>query len=271
MDLEREPRWSDLLRPGDVVVHLAARAHVMHDSGGDLDAVYRRVNTEPVRVLADGAAVAGVARIIFMSSAKVFGEGRPAPYTLRDPVAPADPYARSKAAAEEILRASVRDGGAPCTVLRPPFVYGPGGKGNFPRLVRLADLATRVPLPLGSVRNARSIVFVDNLVDAIHRCAIDPRAADRTFLPTDPRDVSTPELLEAIAGAQGRRARLIPFPPALLRAAAALVGRGPELARLTESLRLDGSALREQLGWQAPFTLDGALRITLGGTGRDDG
>jgi nucleoside-diphosphate-sugar epimerase len=262
-DLTATPSVSDLLQPGDTLVHLAARAHVMHDRSADPLVAYRAANVAPVQMLCESVIASGATRLIFLSSAKIYGEGRPTPYTLQDAAGPVDDYGRSKWEAEELLRRAATGGSFEWTILRPPFVYGPGGKGNFPRLVQLANIAARVPLPLGAVRNARSVIFVGNLVDAIQRCVVHPGARDRVFLPTDERDVSTPELLEAIARARGRHARLFRCPTALVRGAAALAGRRAEIDRLTESLQLDGSALRRELRWEPPYSLEESIRLSL--------
>jgi nucleoside-diphosphate-sugar epimerase len=269
-DLATTSSVSDLLRRGDTLVHLAARAHVMRDRTDDPTAAYCAANVAPMRMLCDSVVASGVARVIFLSSAKIYGEGRAGPYTLEDPPSPVDAYARSKWEAEELLRQAAAGGLFEWTVLRPPFVYGPGGKGNFPRLVQLASLATWVPLPLAAVRNARSVIFVGNLVDAIQRCVVHPGARDRVLLPTDERDVSTPELLQAIAEARGRHARLFSFPPRLLRAVAGLAGRHAEIDRLTESLQLDGSALRRGLEWEAPYSFKESIRLSLARATPDD-
>ena len=262
-DLERVDTLRDLLEGGDVIVHAAARAHVMHDADPDRDAAYRRSNVEPTRMLCRSAVESGARRVVFMSSAKVFGEGRERPYQRTEAPAPADAYARSKLEAEQVLREATETGGVEWTVLRPPFVYGPGGKGNFPRLVTLARLAAMLPLPLASISNRRSILFVGNLVDAIVRCALHEQAAGQVLLPTDAQDISTPELLHAVAKVRASRALLFPCPVRVLRAAAAIVGRSAEMERLTESLRLDSSHLREQWGWQPPFSLERALERSL--------
>lgn len=262
-DLERTASMMDIFRPGDVLVHLAARVHQMHDRSTDLDATYRQANVLPVRMLCRSAAEAGIGQFIFLSSAKVYGESRAATFTLADAPAPLDPYARSKHEAEDVISAAARGGAFTWTVLRPPFVYGAGGRGNFPRLVTLAKLASYVPLPLAGVRNQRSIIFVENLADAVFECARQPAAGNRFFLPTDEERVSTPRLLFAIAKHQGTRARLFALPTSVLRAAARLVGRAEELRRLTEDFTLDGSTIRNDLHWTPPFQLSEALRRSL--------
>ena len=262
-DLQRIDTLSDVLEEGDAIVHLAARAHILRDGDPLAEETYQRSNVAPTRMLCRSAVERGARRIVFMSSAKVFGEGRDRPYERSEAPAPGDAYARSKLEAEHVLREVAETGGVEWTILRPPFVYGAGGKGNFPRLVALARLATRLPLPLASIQNRRSIVYVLNLVDAIVRCGLDDRAAGQVLLPKDARDVSTPELLRSIAEVSSRRAMLFPCPPRALRAAAALIGRSPEMDRLTESLRLDARHLSEELGWDPPFSVHAALEQTM--------
>jgi nucleoside-diphosphate-sugar epimerase len=262
-DLAAVTSLADVLQPNDTVVHLAARAHRLVDDVSDPLDAYRRANVEPVRMLCRSAAEANVRRLIFVSSAKVFGEGRSAPYTLLDDPAPADAYAQSKWEAEQVVRSSATGGAFTWTILRPPFVYGPGGKGNFPRLVALARVAARVPLPLGGISNRRSTLFVGNLADAIHACACSDAARDKTYLPTDGTDVSTPELLRTIARVRRSRALLFPVPKSMLRATARLVGRSAEMNRLTESLRLDPRQLYDDLDWHPPFTLEQGLAISV--------
>jgi UDP-4-keto-D-QuiNAc 4-reductase len=262
-DLAAIPSLVDVLQTNDTVVHLAARAHRIVDDAADPLNAFREANVEPVRMLCRSAAEARIRRLIFISTAKVFGEGRPAPYTLRDQPAPADAYAQSKWEAEQVIRAAAKEAAFTWTILRPPFVYGPGGKGNFPRLVKLARVAARVPLPLSGISNQRSMLFVGNLADAIHACASTKVAANQTYLPTDGKDVSTPELLRAIGKVRGERSLLFSVPQWMLRAPARLLGRSAEINRLTESLRLDPARLREELDWRPPFTLEEGLAISV--------
>jgi UDP-glucose 4-epimerase len=237
----------------------------MHDSATDALAAYRAANVLPTRMLCRSAVDVGAARIVFVSSAKVFGEGRATPYSRLESPAPADPYAQSKVEAESVVREVAGGGNLDWTIVRPPFVYGPGGKGNFPRLVSLMRLSARVPLPLGSIENRRSMIFVLNLVDLIHHAAESPAARRQILLPTDGRDLSTPELLRLIAIAAGSRARLFGCPPWVLRLAAAMIGRSGEMKRLTETLRLDSSHLKDDLNWDPPFSLEAALALSVQG------
>ena len=265
-DLERTDSLRDVLRAGDVIVHLAARVHMMRDTHPGSQDAYRRANVESTRMICRSAVESGARRVLYLSSAKVFGEGSERPYARTDPPAPVDPYAHSKLEAERAVQEIAQGGGVEWTIFRPPFVYGGGGKGNFPRLITLARLSTRVPLPLASVANRRSILYVGNLVDALVRCGLHADAGGQILLPRDARDVSTPELLDAIARVGSRRARLFRCPPLLLRAAARLIGRAGEMDRLTESLRLDARHLEEELRWHPPFTLEGALERCVDAT-----
>jgi nucleoside-diphosphate-sugar epimerase len=253
--------WASALRGVDVVVHLAARVHMMRDDAADPLAEYRRVNTAGTERLARDAARAGVRRMVFVSSVKVHGEGGgPAPLRASDAPAPADPYGVSKAEAEEALHRVAAETGMEVVVLRPPLVYGPGVGANFLSLFRAVDRG--LPLPLGRVRNRRSLVFVGNLADAILRAADHPDAAGRTFLVSDGEPVSTPALIRAVARALGRRPRLLPVPVALLHAAGAATGRGPAVSRLTGSLEVDSAPIRDTLAWTPPATLDEGLAAT---------
>ncbi len=237
----------------DAVAHCAARVHVMHHEGADALARFRAVNVIGTRAVLTAAQGAGAKALAVLSTAKVLGEGTGG-RALRDsdPLAPEGAYARSKAEAEELV---AREAGAlPWCVVRPPLVYGPGVGGNFRRLLRLADLAATVPIPLGGVRNGRSLVYVDNLCDAILRVLTDQRAHRGRFLVSDGAPVSTADLLRRIGEARGRATRLVRVPPALLRTALRLVGRGAEAERLLESFTVDDSAIRTTLGWSPPVT-----------------
>lgn len=238
----------------DAVVHLAAKVHVMRPTPADA-AAFHAVNVTATRALAEAAAQAGAARFLFMSSIKVNGEGGPRPYTETDPPAPQDDYGRSKAEAEAALR---EVNGLDVTVLRPPVVYGPGVGANIAALLRLCD--SGLPLPFGAVRNARSLIAVDNLADAVAACLAHPAVAGKTYVVRDGEDLSTADLVRLIRRAQGRPARLVPVPPALLRAGLALLGRGAMADRLLDSLRIDDAVLRRDLGWTPPLSPEDAIR-----------
>lgn len=250
------------LPPVDVVVHCAARVHVMQEHDSDPLAAFRRVNVEGTLALARRAVEAGARRFVFLSSIKVNGEatapGRP--FTADDPPAPGDPYGLSKYEAEKALLQLGRETGLEIVIVRPVLVYGPGVKANFRRL--LGWLKRGIPLPLGALDNRRSLLALDNLVDLLALCIHHPAAANHVFLASDGEDLSTPELLRRLGAALGRPARLWSLPPAWLSVAGRLLGRSAEVERLCGSLQVDSRATRERLNWQPPVAVDAALAAT---------
>jgi nucleoside-diphosphate-sugar epimerase len=225
-------------------------------------AAFRRVNADGTEGLARAAARRGVRRVVLVSTVGVLGRStrEDAPFTESSPPAPRGAYAVSKREGEERLCAALAGTGTEWTVVRPPLVYGPGAPGNFGRLA--GWVMSGRPLPLASVRNRRSFVYVDNLCDALAFAAADPRAAGRCFLVSDGDVLSTPALVRRMAAALGRPARLFPVPPALLRAGLHLAGRGALAERLMDSLVVDDAALRA-LGWRPPVAPEEAMGRTL--------
>ncbi len=256
-DLSDSADWKPLLKGVDSIVHLAGRVH--RPSDPDMPAYFAE-NRDGTIKLARDAISSGVRRFIFLSTSKVLGEESGADALAENsPSRPGDAYAASKFSAEQSL-AELR-GSLEISILRPPLVYGPGVKANFLALMSAVDRG--LPLPLASIRNRRSLIGVDNLVSAIVACLDSPGAAGRTFHVTDGVPRSTPELVRAIASALGRPARLLPFPPALLEACGALIGRGDTVRRLTRSLELDDRAIRTGIGWRAPRTFETEIGETV--------
>lgn len=253
--------WTVALRDVDRIVHLAARVHVMNDNSSDPMAEFRRVNVEGTANLARQAAAAGVRRFVYLSSIKVNGEfkqkGRP--FTSDDAPAPEDPYGFSKHEAEQLLRQIATETGMEVVIIRPPLVYGPGVKANFESMMRW--LARGVPLPLAAVvRNRRSLVALDNLVDLIMTCLNHPAAANQTFLVSDGEDISTADLLKRMGAAMGRPARLFYLPPPLLKLGAIVLNKPGIYQRLCGSLQLDIAKTKHLLGWTPPVSVDEGLR-----------
>ncbi|HBU29985.1 MAG: NAD-dependent dehydratase [Thiobacillus sp. GWE1_62_9] len=253
--------WRPALAGCDAVVHLAARVHVMNETAQNTLTLYRTTNTDATLNLARQAAQAGVKRFVFVSTIKVNGEGRDDPYRETDAPTPEDAYAISKWEAEQGLQQIARETGLEVVVLRPPLVYGPGVKANFQRL--LDTVARGWPLPLGAIRNRRSLLYLGNFVDAIRLCVEHPAAAGQTFLIDDGQPVSTPELIRAVAHAMGRPARLLAVPVGVLEFAGALLGKRAAIARLTGSLWLDSSLIRMRLGWTPPYSMEAGLAATV--------
>ena len=261
-DLGPDTDWASGLAGVNVVIHTAARVHVMNDAAAESLSEYRRVNVQGTLKLAQQAAAAGARRFIFISSIMVNGEATPlgVPYRADDRPAPVDAYGISKREAEDALRQLASETGMEVVVIRPPLVYGPGVKANFLSMMRW--LRRGVPLPLGAIHNKRSLVALDNLVDLIVTCIGHPAAGNQTFLAGDGEDLSTTELLTRTGAALGKPARLFLVPPLVLTTAASLVGKGEYARRLCGSLQVDISKNRELLGWVPPISVDEGLRAT---------
>lgn len=251
--------WTLALAGVDVVVHSAARVHVMKEVAGDPLAAFRQVNVEATLNLARQAAACGVKRFIFISSIKVNGEGtKPGiAYRADDVPAPIDPYGVSKLEAEQGLMALTATTTMEVVIIRPVLVYGPGVKANFLSMMRW--LYRGVPLPFGAVHNRRSLVALDNLVDLIVTCVEHPAAANQVFLASDDEDVSTTQLLRKLAAALGKPGRLLPIPSRLMTCLAALLGKRALADRILGSLQVDISKNQQLLGWSPPVTLDQEL------------
>jgi nucleoside-diphosphate-sugar epimerase len=257
--------WSVALQGVSTVVHLAGRVHIMKDVAEDPLSEFRRVNVESTLSLASQAAAAGVKRFVFISSVKVNGEStRPgSAFTETDAPSPQDAYAQSKHEAEQGLRQIAAETGMEVVIIRPPLVYGPGVKANFAALVR--GVRRGWPLPLGALRNRRSLVGLGNLVDFIVTCTTHPQAANQTFLVSDGQDLSTADLVRALARAAGVPARLPSVPVWALRGAAALLGKGDAVQRLCGNLQVDITKAREVLGWVPPVSVEEGLRQAVAG------
>ncbi len=260
-DIHAGTDWSTALTGVTHIVHLAARVHVMHERSRDPLAEFRAVNTSGTVNLARLAVAAGVRRLVYVSTIKVNGErttGRP--FHADDGPQPEDAYAQSKLEAELVLNKVGRDSGMEVVIVRPPLVYGPGVRGNFLSMLRTVEHGW--PLPLASCDNRRSLVGLANLVSLLEKCVTHPAAAGQVFLVADGEDLSMPELLRRVAYALGKKARLMPFPPALLRLVATIAGRPGVYERLCGSLQVDVSKTRELLGWRPPSTVDEELART---------
>ncbi|MGR9014820.1 MAG: UDP-glucose 4-epimerase family protein [Gammaproteobacteria bacterium] len=261
-EIDGETDWTDALQDIKVVIHLAARVHLMNDNAADPMAEFRKVNVDGAWNLARQAADCGVRRFIFISSIKVNGEstleGRP--YTANDRPAPVDPYGISKLEAENALQQVADDTGMEVVIIRPPLVYGPGVKANFNRM--MLWLVQGVLLPLGAINNKRSFVALDNLVDLIITCIDHPAAANQIFLAGDGEDLSTTELLLSLGNALGKPARLFSVPFWALKMVGVLLGKGDMVQRLCSSLQIDISKARDLLGWQPPVSVADALKQT---------
>jgi nucleoside-diphosphate-sugar epimerase len=254
--------WSTALHNIDVVVHLAARVHVMNDLVADPLAEFRKVNVEGTLNLAMQATKAGVKRFIFISSVKVNGEHTEVgiPFTEAHAANPQDAYGQSKLEAELGLLLLAQQTGIEIVIIRPPLVYGPGVKANFSRVLRMVERG--IPMPLGAIYNQRSFVYVGNLVSLILQCLNHRGAANQVFLVSDGHDLSTTELLRACALALGVKSWLLPISQRLIERAAALLGKRAVAQRLCGNLQVDISKARILLDWKPVVSVADGLNAT---------
>lgn len=252
--------WSEPLADVNQVIHLAARVHIMHDTAADPLAEFRAINVDGTLNLARQAAAAGVKRFIFLSTIKVNGEISDSPYTESDSPMPQNAYATSKMEAELGLRDIASNLGMEVVILRSPLVYGPSVGANFLSLLRAVDLG--LPMPFGLIDNRRSLIYLGNLVDAVTACMTHPDAAGKTYLVSDGEDISTPELIRQLARALDCSPRLLPIPSGLMKLAGRLLSKKQEVDRLLGSLTIDSSAIRHDLDWIPPFSMQEGLLTT---------
>lgn len=260
-DLGANNDWSAALLGINVVVHSAAQAHFVND----LENAARQVNVDGTLNLAHQAVAAGVERFIFISSIKVNGSGLTlnSPYRADDSPNPGDPYGVSKMEAEMGLQQLAHGTNMDVVIIRPPLVYGYGVKANFQSMMRWLDIG--IPLPLGAIRNKRSLVALDNLVDLIMTCIDHPAAANQIFLVSDGDDLSTPDLLRRMAVAMEKPIYLIPVPVGVLELGALLLGQRESFSRLCRSLQIDISKTQKLLDWKPPISVDQGLQKTAKG------
>ncbi|WP_033396962.1 hybrid nucleoside-diphosphate sugar epimerase/sugar transferase [Desulfobacter curvatus] len=259
-DIGNENDWGETLSNVDIVIHTAARNHVMNEKVTDSLAEFRQVNVDGTFNLAKQAAFAGVKRFIFISSLKVNGETNPLKSSLTeaDPCNPKEPYAVSKYEAEQGLKKIAVETGLEIVIVRPPLIYGPGVKGNFLSMIQWVSKG--IPLPLGAVFNQRSFIAIDNFVDFITHCIDHPAAANQVFLVSDGQDLSTTELLRRVGQELNRSARLIPVPAGLLVFCLSLLGKQAVGQRLLGSLHIDISKAHDLLNWNPPICVDEGIK-----------
>ncbi|MFH0799360.1 MAG: NAD-dependent epimerase/dehydratase family protein [Pseudomonadota bacterium] len=262
-DIGSDTVWSDALKNVEVVVHLAARVHIMQEMSKNPLESFRSVNVLGSKKLAEEAARRGIRRFVYISSISIHGNstGERA-YVEGDEAQPHSPYAVSKWEGELALRNVAEKTGFELVIVRPPLVYGPGVGGNFLRLMKWADKG--FPLPLGRVHNLRSFIGIENLVELLVRCVEHPRAAGETFLVADGGDLSTPDLMRRVAKLLGRPARIVPFPVSFLRWGAKVFGQEDVLDRLCNCLQVDAGKAIRLLGWKPLMSLDEGLERTTG-------
>lgn len=263
LDLTRGGDLSLNLKNVDVIIHLAARVHKIKEPIHDRQNDYTIVNKDVTSQLATLSAINGVRRFIYISSIGVNGNHTliDKPFTEEDLPNPHDLYSISKYEAEKALVILREKTAMEIVILRPPSVYGPGGMENFTRLVRL--IHTRIPLPFRYVHNNRSFIYVENLVDAIILCAITKKTLNDTYLVSDDKDLSTPQLINQIAITLNISVHLFSFPLGIIRLALRVFSKEHVFDRFTSSLRIDTSKIRNELGWTPPYSVEEGLKRTF--------
>lgn len=260
-DLSEPTDYGNALQGLETIIHLAARVHIMQDTSSDALAEFRKINTSGTINLALQAAQSGVKRFIFISSIKVNGESTPidSPFQAEITGPPTDPYALSKYETEQGLLSLAKKTSMDVVIIRPPLVYGPGVKGNFPIMVDW--IRKGIPLPFGIINNQRSFVALQNLVNFISVCVTHKKAANEIFLISDGVDVSTTQVLHKIAETMHQNLLLLPIPVSWMCLAARIIAKQDVANRLFSSLTIDNSKARKLLGWHPVITMDEQLRI----------
>lgn len=260
--IDADSDYTQALKKIDIIIHCAARVHIMDDKSKNPIDEFRHVNTHGTLNLAAQAAQAGVKRFIFISTIKVNGEST----TGRTPFnelesAPEDPYGISKAEAEKKLLALGQKTGMEIVIIRPPLVYGEGVKANFASLMNLVNKG--FPLPFRAINNnKRSLVSVYNLVDLIKVCIKHPKAANKVFLVSDDHDLSTAEIVQLMAKVQSKSNLALPLPPALFSFAGSILGKKNVVDRLIGSLQVDINYTKNTLNWTPPYSVEDGFRLS---------
>lgn len=262
-DIGEAVDYSAALNNVDIVIHAAARAHIMVDKVHDPLSEYRRINVHGSLNLARQASKSGVKRFIFISSIKVLGEDTSSiePFSEESNPSPQDYYGQSKLEAEEVLKQFTEKHGMQLVIIRPPVIYGPGAKGNIYNLLKISSL--NLPLPFGMVNNKRSMIYVENLVDFVICCANNPAAANQTFLISDNYDLSLRSLLIFIRKSMNRSAMLIPVPVSVFKIFGTLFRKEDMIGRLIGDLQINPSKAMNVLGWQPPYTVEQGIKVMV--------
>ena len=262
-EIDGEVSWIDAFTSIGCVIHCAARAHIMNEEVLDPISEYRRVNVDGTLNLARQASESGVKRFIYISSIKVNGESTTGicPFSEEDEAKSRDPYGISKYEAEEGLKRIAFESSMEVVIIRPPLVYGAGVKANFLNLLKFSS--TKLPLPFGLVRNKRSMVYIENLVDFIVKCIDHPAAANQTFLVSDNDDLSLRSLLVMIRESMKIPVRLLPTPVFLFKLAGLILGKKDVVDRLVGDLQVNPNKAMTLLDWEPPYTAEQGIQATV--------
>lgn len=250
--LNSETNWEEALHGCSIIIHLAGRAHILNDTSEDPYYEFNSINTEGTINLAKQAAKNGVKRFIFVSSIGVNGpKSEEMAITAQTAINPHTPYAKSKVEAEIALQKISTESNMELVIIRPPAIYGKGAPGNFGLIEKFVKKG--LPLPLGSIKNRRSLVYLHNLTSFIAVCVENKQAAEKVFVIDDNEDLSTPEIVLLIASLSKRKARIINFPNFFLSFILKVIGKNKIKESLMDNLQIDSSATRDITGWEPPF------------------
>jgi len=252
----------DLLSGVSVLIHVAGDSGI----GGDIDSQLGKlkdINVDGTYELAKKAALAGVHRFVYISSIKVNGESTTLgqAYSERSATLPTELYGKSKLSAELGLKKVGIETTMEVVIVRPPLVYGPGVKSNFMSLIKL--VSSNIPLPFGAIKNKRSMVYLDNLVDLLIRCIDHPNAANQTFIVSDGRDLSLAELVWMMRSSMDKPAWLLPVPVGLFKLIGKITGKMTVVDRLVGNLQVDSSKAQQELDWVPPYTVEQGIAETV--------
>lgn len=261
-DINANTKFVNALKNIDVVIHLAARAHVMHDNSSNPYDEYKSINVDGTLNLAKQALINNVKRFIYLSSIKVNGEStNNDPFTEISTPKPEDDYGKTKLEAEVGLINLFKNTNTELVIIRPPLIYGPGVKGNFANLIKLAQ--TKMPLPFGSINNRRSFIYIDNLIDFISYCIESENAANQIFLISDDSDLSLKELIKLLRLELNKPPLLIPVPIFIFKIMGKVTGKTAVVNRLTGNLQINMNKAKSVLSWKPPFSTKQGLAKTI--------
>ena len=261
-DLSPETDFRSLLSGQQAVVHLAGRAHVLHDDAADPKREFHRINVELTERLAVDSLASNVKKFVYISSIGVLGNHtNGVPFDRHSAETPVEAYAESKLRAEKRLQ-SLFQGRDSLTIIRPPLVYGAGAKGNFERLMKLID---RLPiLPFGAVTARRSYVHVRNLCSFIDTC-LRSESHNGVFVVCDGEDLPLNELCRILADEMHKKRWLVPLPVSILKTLSSILGKRTEIDRLTSDLVIDNQEEKQLTGWEPPFAPRDGIREMVRG------
>ena len=253
--------WSKALKKVSCIIHCAGKAHIIDKKKNTSLKMFSDINEEGTINLANQAVKHGVKRFIFISSIGVNGAySQPKKkFTNLDKPRPIDNYAISKFEAEKKLLKMAKKKNLEVVIIRPPIIYGENVKGNFLRLLKLIDKFYILPLPFLNIKNKRSIIGVDNLIDLIMICITHKRAKNKVFLASDQHDLFFTDLITKISILMKKKVFLFPFPFFILKFICNILGKRRDLDRLVQCLQIDYTDTKNILGWSSKKTSDEGL------------